>query len=202
MRGSRLAVERGCQVGSAVVDGRKVVDMVDPKLTRRGSRSGLTPQLIEELKRKGWTQSRIAKEFGVSRQAVSDMKRRYPGYSKTPREEVMEHFPWKVPTKLHDSTYNMRMRDHMEFRATSGKGMSDDKLSRLRSFYELLTTEDLVVEFDPDLPPPKGQIHGGFRLVPREESDGKLMIRVNDHTTLTEEGSWLLRIPKEWPEAS
>jgi len=91
------------------------------------------------------------------------------------------------------------MRDHAEYVATGGKGMSEDKLRRLNGFYQKLEREDVVVEFHPDLPPSKDAACGGWRYVPRKDSDADLMIRVNEHTNVTEEGHILWRIPKRKP---
>jgi len=164
--------------------------------------SGLTPALIEEYKLRGLTQNEIAELHGVSRQTVSQMKRRMGRFSQTPRELVLEkNFPWKVPQKFTQSGIRRMMRNHGEFAATGGKGMSTEKLKRLVSFYRKLTSRNLVVEFDPEIPPNPDSRAGGWRLVPREDSDGDLMIRVNEHTTLTEDGKVIWRIPRQelWP---
>jgi len=87
---------------------------------------------------KGWNQTRIANHFGVTRQAVSDMKRKYGNYSKTPREVVLEEFPWKVRSDQQNCNIDHRMRDHGEYMATGGKGMAPIKLKRLIGFYNKL----------------------------------------------------------------
>jgi predicted XRE-type DNA-binding protein len=159
----------------------------------------LTPAIIEDLKRKGLNQAQIGELFGISRQAVSKMKRSYGRFSMTPRERVMEQFPWKVPSALQQCGLDHRMRDHAEYVATGGKGMSHDKLDRLSKFYKRLDDEEVVVEFDPNLPPSDDAVCGGWRLVPRTNSDGDLMIRVNEYTTITSEGRMLWRIPRRRP---
>jgi hypothetical protein len=158
----------------------------------------LTLAMIEALKRQGYTQSDIARMFGVTRQAVSWHKHNYGGVL-TPREEALKHFPWKVPARFAQAAPYRYMRDHAEYMATGGKGMSEYKFRRLRAFYRKLR-EGKVVEYDPALPPERDVAHtGGFAYRTRLESDGDLIIRVNEHTTLTDEGKLLWRMPPVEP---
>ncbi len=154
---------------------------------------------IEDRKIKGYNQTQIAEMFGVSRQAVSWHKRTYGG-SRTPRQIAQEAWPWQT-THLHGkATPYKRLRDHAEFMTTDGRGMSEDKLSRLRSFYRKLRKENLVVEFDPDLPPEAGvSPHGGFAYRQRTVEDRHLMIRVNDHTQITDDGREIWCFPPADP---
>lgn len=171
--------------------------MAGPK--GRNNKFVLSIGLIEELKRKGYSQSDIARMFEVSAQAVTYHKQVYNG-TRTPREIVGDHFPWKVPVPMDQTSPYKRMRDHGEYMATGGKGMSEDKLKRLRSFYKKLRDEGLVVEFDPDLPPQPGVSNkGGFAYRKRRKSDGDRLIRVNQHTTLTEEGRLIWVFPPTEP---
>ncbi len=160
----------------------------------------LTVEIIDELKDKGYTQSQIAQMYGVTRQAVSWHKRTYGG-RRTPREAILEeHFPWKVSKEQSRCSAFRRLRDHAEYVATDGVGMSKDKLSRLRSFYRKLREDNVVLEYDPNIPPEEGFANkGGFALRPRHGRDGNLMIRVNQYTTLTVEGRriWLLPTNEE-----
>lgn len=153
------------------------------------AKTELSIGVIEELKAKGYSQSEIAAMFNVTRQAVSWHKRTYNG-RRTPREEVLEdHFPWDIQGPHSNTSPCRRMRDHGEFMVTGGVGMSDDKLDRLRSFYRQLRDENMVLEYDPDLPSQPGFcFDGGFALRPRVASDGDLIIRVNQYTTMTDEG--------------
>lgn len=144
--------------------------------------------VIEELRRKGYNQTQIAEMHGVTRQAVSWHRRTYGG-ELTPRQIVNEAWPW-VTNNEHSRTKGyQRMRDHGEFMATGGKGMSDEKMARLRSWWRKLRDEDVVLEFDPDLPVVPGVApRGGFAYQPRLDSDGDLLIRVNEYTDLSDEG--------------
>lgn len=169
----------------------------------------LTPEDIEAFKRrvnpetgKKYTQNDIAKHFGVTRQYVSWIKRnKTRDFSETPREIVLKNYPWKTGAKFHNASPNRRMRDHGEYMATGGEGMSQAKLQRLTWFYRFLQENDLVVEFDPNLPPEAGvSSDGGFAYRPRKTSDGKdLLIRVNQFTTLTDDGKDIWVFPEEMP---
>lgn len=161
----------------------------------------LTVGLIDELKRKGLNQSQIADVFDVTKQAVSYHKTKYNGY-RTPREIALAEFPWNVPEAMAQNSPYKRLRDHGEYMATGGKGMSQDKLKRLESWYRKLRDEDVVLEFNPVYPPVTGVANkGGFLYRRRRESDGNLLIRVNEHTELSESGrliwAWPPTLPSE-----
>lgn len=165
----------------------------------RKNRSGLTASVLDALRKRNLTQAQIAEMFDVTPQYVSWVKREYGGVTATPREETRKHFPFKVPERFNGSSYDKRLRDHLEFSTTGGVDMSKDQLRRLRWFYRKLQANNLVVEFDPNNPPEPGNKLGGYALRPREESDGDLIIRVNDDTRLTPEGEKLWRFPPELP---
>lgn len=159
----------------------------------------LSLAVVEDLKGKGFSQSEIAEMFGVTRQYVSWIKHTYGGQM-TPREIVLQHFPWSVSAEQSQSSPYRRMRDHGEYVATGGKGMSADKLRRLRSFYRKLRDDNLVVEFDPSLPPIEGVSNkGGFAFRKRLAKDGDLLIRVNEFTNITQEGRMIWRFPPTEP---
>lgn len=167
---------------------------------KKTSKTPVTLSVIEELRRKGYNQSEIAEMHGVSRQAVSWHKVAYGG-SLTPRQVVNKAWPFKT-TNLHGKAkMYQRLRDLGEFMATGGKGMSEDKLSRLRSWLNFMRENNYVVEFDPELPAQPGIApHGGFTYRTRRKSDGdSLLIRVNKHTNLTEEGKLIWCFPPRDP---
>lgn len=165
----------------------------------RKNQSGLTPQIIQEEKLKGLSQVQIANKYSVSEAYVSMLKTDLEGFIRTTRERVMDHFPWRVPAGFQGASINRRMRDHAEYMATGGYGMSADKLRRLRSFYRHLEDNGLVVEFHPDIPPSEGVVTGGFAFRNRMTSDGRLIIRVNEHTQLTPPGHSLWTLPTTRP---
>ena len=165
---------------------------LDPGMTR------LSKEVIEALKLKGHNQSRIAEFFGVTRQAVSWHLRTYGG-RRTPRQVANESWPWETTNAHGKSKVYQRLRDHGEFMLTQGKGMSADKLNRLRSWWRKLKDGNLVVEFDPSIPPIPGVSPcGGFAYRTRLDDDANLLIRVNEHTHLTDEGRQIWC----WPTAS
>jgi len=162
--------------------------MSDKTCNAATSRQPLVFGEIEELRRRGFNQTEIADMHGVSRQAVSWHKTTYGG-AKSTRQIVHQAWPWET-THLHGKAAPYkRLRDHAEYMATGGRGMSEDKLKRLRTFYRKLRNEKLVVEFDPALPPEPGvSPHGGFANRQRVVEDGDLLIRVNDQARMTDDG--------------
>lgn len=168
-----------------------------------GGKDTINPKLsigeIEQLKNKGYNQSEIAEMYGKTRAAVSWHKRTYGGHM-TPRETVNEEWPWETTHAHGKAAPYKRLRDHAEYMVTSGKGMSEDKLKRLRTFYKRMRDEDLVIEFDPNLPPEPGvSPNGGFAYRKREMSDDDLLIRVNEYTRLSELGETIWCFPPEDP---
>ena len=114
----------------------------------------LSLDVIESLKNKGMNQTQIGKLFGVTRQAISWWIHTYNG-ALTKRAEILRaHWPFNTSTEHHSTSAARRLRDHAEFYATGGRGMSEVKIDRLPGFYRQL--EDHVVVFDPALPPPAG----------------------------------------------
>lgn len=169
--------------------------MVKKATTPDKEKPELSLAIIEELKRKGFNQTQIAEMFGVTRQAVSWHKRTYNG-TLSPREVVMENFPWVVSSQQTQCSAYRRLRDHGEYMATGGVGMKFDRIQRLKGFYKRM--RDQVLEFDPDLPPVKGfAAHGGFALRPRTPQDEDLLIRVNKYATLSDEGRMIWRLPEQ-----
>ena len=150
---------------------------------------------------KHYNQNEIAAMYRTTKQNISYIWRKDKSRPRTPREIVLEHYPWNNGERFHTAMPNIHMRNHAEFMATNGKGMSERKLQRLLWFYQFLDRENVVVEFDPNIPPQEGVSSvGGFAYRPRKASDGNLIIRKNEYTTLTDEGEDLWRFPDEWPQ--
>ncbi|ANA87018.1 immunity repressor [Gordonia phage Strosahl] len=151
----------------------------------------LSKEVIESLKSQGHNQTEIAEMFNVTRQAVSWHIRTYGGRMST-RQVVNEAWPWETEFKHTKAVPYRRLRDHGEYMRTGGKGMSEDKLNRLKKWWKKLRDEDIVVEFDPEIPPTPGVAKtGGFAYRPRVIGDDDLLIRVNEHTNLTDEGEMI-----------
>jgi len=64
--------------------------------------------------------------------------------------------------------------------ATGGHGMDAGHCKRLDNWLKTLRASNLVLEFDPS---------HGFAYQDRVTEDDDLLIRVNEHTTLTDEGA-------------
>lgn len=156
----------------------------------------LTLAIVEALKNKGLNQSEIAEVYGVTRQYVSWIKYTYGG-KLTPREVVLKtEWPFDVPTELTQTSPYRNLRNHAEYVITGGKGMSEDSLKRLKAFHDKLRDENVVVEFDPNIPPIPGVSNkGGWAFRGRLPKDGDLLLRVNKHTRITEEGRRIWRLP-------
>lgn len=151
-------------------------------------RNDLSKEVIESLKARGYNQSDIAKMYNVSRQAVSWHLRTYGG-TLSARQIVGQAWPWATGQGHTKAGAYRRLRDHGEFMRTGGAGMDSDKLKRLKVWWKMMHDEDLVVEFDPNIPPRKGQAaHGGFAYRSRVPGDRDLLIRVNEYTNLTDDG--------------
>lgn len=158
----------------------------------------LSLAVVEDLKRKGFNQSEIAEMYGVTRQYVSWIKKTYGG-TLTPREQVLQAWPFVVSQPQGQTAPFKRLRDYGEWVATGGKGMSPDKLDRLRGFVRMLREENLVVEYDPEIPPIDGVsgTSGGWAYRKRRKSDKDLLVRVNEHTHMTDEGRQIWRLPPD-----
>lgn len=154
----------------------------------------LTPEAIRYYRNKGRNQSEIANIFGVTKQAVSSMAHRHGiELPKTPRAIALEQFPWTVPAKYQDTGFYRRMADHTHYIVNGPGSLTAQRVRLLKSFYQRLRDNNVVVEYDPGIPPSPDCKAGAWRYVVRKPSDGDLMIRVNEYTTVTDESLW--RIP-------
>ncbi|WP_319431842.1 hypothetical protein [Mycobacterium sp. RTGN5] len=182
-----------------------IVELVESKKARqsmetrpaKAARQPLVFGVIEDLRRRGYNQTEIADMHGVSRQAVSWQKVTYGGHL-TPRQMVNKAWPWKT-TRLHGaSTAFQRLRDHGEFMTTGGVGMNEGKLQRLTAWWEMLRKENVVLEFDPSIPPKPGlSPHGGFAYRVRKIEDNDLLIRANEYTDLSRLKATIWRWPSD-----
>jgi hypothetical protein len=168
--------------------------------SKKANKTALALSVIEELRRKGYNQSEIAEMHGVSRQAVSWHKIVYGGFMTT-RQIVNKAWPWKTTVPHSKASAYQRLRDLGEYQATGGHGMSEDKLKRLKSWLNFMRDNNFVLEFDPELPPEPGvSPYGGFAYRKRKASDGDLLIRVNKHTEMSEEGHMIWCFPPRDPK--
>jgi hypothetical protein len=161
----------------------------------------LTPGEIDRLKiTHNMTQVEIARLHGVTKSAVTHAKQRGAGdHYRTPREIVRDNYPWVAGDRFNRSTFERNMRNLGEYVATGGKDMKRNELKRVHTFLTHVIENNVVVEFDPEIPPMKGNKYGGFAYRERLDSDGDLVFRQNHHTRLTEYGKRLWRVPKILP---
>jgi hypothetical protein len=170
------------------------------------TRPRMNPEEIEALLRKGFSQTEVAASLGLTRQAVSHQVRYGGGRVRTERymtgRQEARRF-WPFPDSTPDQNRQQvakRLVDHAEWVSpTRSTELSAYKQYRLMLFYRKLRLDGLVVEFDPATPPHKGMPFGGFRFVPREESDGDSIIRVNQYTELTAESEEVWQFPPTMP---
>lgn len=113
----------------------------------------------------------------------------------TPLDIVRKNFPWNVEVCLTDADPYLSLRAYGEWVATGGRGLPETTVAKARALVQMLRQRDAVLEYDPSLPPVSGlSEQGGFALRPRTEADGDLLVRDNEHTTLTQEGRMIWRL--------
>jgi hypothetical protein len=134
----------------------------------------------------GLNGAEIARALDCTRANISDKKRKYGQL--TARQAVLEpHSPWEVPAEMQRCSAYRNLRNHGDMFHGGGRGLTQASIDRLPGFYRLLTEQ--VLEFDPAIPPQPGFANkGGFALRARTDADAGLLIRVNEHTTMTDAG--------------
>lgn len=116
----------------------------------------------------------------------------------TPLDIVRLHFPWDVPAELQASPIYALMRLHGDFMATGGRGMDAAVVEQVRAFHSRMQDENVVIEFDPNIPAAEG-IDGaaGFAFRTRTVDDEGLLVRANGFTVLTDEGELIWSFPPD-----
>lgn len=158
---------------------------------------------IEALEAKGFTQAEIAKIVGITESGVSWHLRHTGG---KPRETLVERIkkslPWEITGDQVQATPYREVLLHLEYCEVGYEKMSPRKREKLRAFYNKLIEYSTVVLYDPKIQPRPGQKYGGFEYVPREETDGDLILRLDKNTQVPEDGraKWSLPPREEWPE--
>jgi hypothetical protein len=105
----------------------------------------------------------------------------------TPRDIILDHWPYVV-AEHHMDAYQYRMlRLHGQYVAAGPKGVTAEQLQELDGFYETLA--DQVIMFNPST---------GWSYRPRDIWDEDLLIGVNEHTRLTEDGAEIWQFPPAW----
>ena len=164
--------------------------------------SGLTPAIAQALDRQGVTGVEGARRFGVSRAFWSKQLRATDGFDKKPTDLINEVWPFNVPDRYTYSRPYKNLRLHAVWMLTQHINREKDR-TLLRGFYAFLKNAQMCVEYDPTQTEPQWRNKtGGFRYVPLNESDGQLLIRVNQYTRdMSEEMQVLWQMPDEhlWP---
>lgn len=157
----------------------------------------LTPESYRALRSAGLTKADIARYFKVSRQAVSKMCKLYGIDDRSPRQKVLEDYPFgQLKAPYWDAYQNRMLRNHAVFMAT-GKLPRYEKRDLL-GFYRHLRSNNYVVVFDPRIT--DGASHtGGWTYATREQKDGDMLFRINKFVVrpLTEEDMIIYSFPPE-----
>lgn len=163
---------------------------------------GLTVNDYIEGRRKGWSHQRIAEEYGVSKQRVSQVSKMEAAQPFRPHRSVLRETYWPfgaIPYHFTHANQHKRLSDHLSY-VTPDSELSKPALDRLRGFYKRLIDNDEVVEYDPDIPPSEDNVYGGWAYRPRIPADGDLIIRENQYTRpLYPADRVIWRIPKTLP---
>lgn len=155
--------------------------------------------VYELLSIDGMSVVKVAKEFGVSRAAIyKHTKGRKEVLPQNLKSEIMRLSPWKdVETDHAKAGQRAYIAHHIEYVLSGFRKLDDWKMSRLRYFYrELGDPQDKVLTYDRNEPPNQWSSTGGWKYVPREDSDGDLILRTSDE--LTEEQKRVYVRPANW----
>ncbi|MCZ0973148.1 hypothetical protein O1L55_20640 [Streptomyces albulus] len=158
---------------------------------------GFSPAVAKQLRAEGVSVIEIADLFGLTKQGVywhlSSEDKNNPTSS-----TVKDLRPWRVPSPQQKASPYINMSYHLEYVISRGKGMSDQKIKRLRGWYKFfLDNPNLVLRFDPEIPPNAVAKCGGWDYVERSSEDGGLIIKKD--MDLTPQQMNALVIPAELP---
>lgn len=145
----------------------------------------LTLVIYQALRSHGLNDSEIASVVRLTPQAVSRFKNTHARHLRSPREVAKDMWPMDVPYNFVQCSPYKRLRDHLEYMATGGKGMAKYKLERLRWFYRRLYDHNLILTYDPSTPPNRWAKTGGWDFVQRTDADGELVLRESEHVHMS-----------------
>lgn len=148
----------------------------------------------------GMGPTEVGRAMGETPQAISYAVNHRAPHLKTPSQVIHESLPWKNVRSEHKKASTWaRIMNHAEYMVMAGEGMSHRKLEMLSNWYRSLEQTNTVVMYDPSIPPAPNAKHGGWGYVPREEHDGKLLLRVNEYVEMTDEAYDIWRLPERRP---
>ncbi|GAB3912622.1 helix-turn-helix domain-containing protein [Kibdelosporangium lantanae] len=174
--------------------------------TKRGRgrprKTNLTSEIVGELLAKGFTQTQIAIEHNVSKQTVSVLAKAVPNRARSPREAIRDNFPWPdmAPGFKKAAIYE-HVSEYLKWMELGTEKLTERQRKRLRAWLDTLQELNQVVVFDPTILPTVHSRYGGWQYAPRTESDGDLLIRVNEHVVFKnpEEAEEIWRMPEDRP---
>ncbi|MFB7420744.1 hypothetical protein ACFC1L_39875 [Streptomyces sp. NPDC056210] len=168
----------------------------------RNDKGAIRPEAVFQLLAiDGVKVPQIANAFGVSRNAIYKIVKAGEREDLLPqrlRTELMRLSPWKdVETQHWNMAQRQYVAHHIEYMLTNGKGMDEYKISRLRYFWGLLGDPmEVVLTYDRNEPRNQWSSSGGWKYVPREDSDGERIIRTEDELSAEQERIFVR--PENW----
>lgn len=163
----------------------------------RNERGHIIPEVVYELREAKVSVARIAKEFGVSRNAIYKiLNERKDLLAQKHKADMMRLSPWSNVSEEHRKAAPRKyVAYHIEFVLTGGKEMADYKVESLRFFYNKLAGVN-VLTYDPDRTESTLGMSGGWDIEPKIPSDGDLIVRTDEE--LTNEQKSILVLPDGW----
>lgn len=136
---------------------------------------------LRHLVQRGWTYREIAEFYGVTESAVY-LRLRNAGLT---RKNIshLKNLPWKVEAR-HRFAYPMQMlRILGQLRA--GRELSEPKRRMLDRWLEGMRQHNVVLCYDPDMPPNPASKPGGFYYSRRRPEDGDSIWRAGSAAEAT-----------------
>lgn len=141
--------------------------------------------VLISLRNRGWTDQQIAAQYGVSKHAVY-LQLRDAGATKA-RPNYRAFIPWRV-RRAHTWTYPPTMLRYLA-QQSEGKELPEAKARLLRKWLADIREADVVVCYDPEIPPnPASPVTGGFYYARRRPEDGESIIRQPEGQAAREQG--------------
>ena len=125
--------------------------------------------LLQMRDAEGHTESEIARQYGVTPQAVSKRFKRMGHPSRVSFRDVL---PWRVTPKDHALYAAQRLKAHIKERR--GEELSETAHKRLKDWRERLKRDSVVLDYR------RQDIGDPWQYVPRTEADNWLVIRWPD----------------------
>lgn len=152
---------------------------------------------IAQRRARGQTHADIARECGVTKQAVGKVWRTHLNRAdQTERERVRDDWPWTSTAQQTQSEIERNLRNHQIYLRGGEHELSRKDRDRLRWFYRRLIEGDQIAVYDPSIPPGEYDAAGGYALVPRRATDHDYVLRPSTHESPNLH-SW--SIPEVWP---